>query len=249
MIIFLQARIFTNRYFFTFSLFSPAFLRVHNPGLLQLSSLGGCPRQAYPNPYRCIFVKLCTMQKRFHCVFTFTLPRKVKRSRPMADVICEKGGSLIARRIPYVTRPMVESILRFILSVKVGPSPVRPAKYATWRITVSSDRKRLLPFPRSCNVHRRSINPVHDRWDDWVNIRRCQECFVSQSGREWIYLVRRNTVYIGPRLLLKMDSNQMTISIIVCRCCSSILNAQIDFFYRFNAANQPERKRSALAAG
>jgi len=26
----------------------------------------------------------------------------------------------------------------------------------------------------------------------------------------------------------------MTISIIDCPCCSSILNAQIDFFYRFN---------------
>ena len=161
-IIFQQARIFANRYFFTFSLFSPAFLRVHNPGLLRLRPQSAA-RQAYPIPYRCIFVKLCTIQNRFHCVFTFVLPRKVKRSSPRADVICENGGSLIARRIPYVTRPMVESILRFILSVKVGPSPVRPAKYATWRITVSSDRKRLLPFPRSCNVHRRSINPVHDR--------------------------------------------------------------------------------------
>jgi len=32
-----------------------------------------------------------------------------------------------------------------------------------------------------------------------------------------------------------MDSNQMCILTINCRCCSSILSAKIDFFYRFNA--------------
>jgi hypothetical protein len=55
--------------------------------------------QANPSPQRCIFFKLCTIQKRFHCVFTLLLPRNVKRSSPIADAIWANGGSLIASRM------------------------------------------------------------------------------------------------------------------------------------------------------
>jgi hypothetical protein len=51
-------------------------------------------------PYLTTFFRLWTIQNRFHWMFTFVLPRKVKRSRPMIWQILAKGGSAMATSRP-----------------------------------------------------------------------------------------------------------------------------------------------------
>ena len=70
--------------------------------------------QTYFGPYLATFFRLWTMQNRFHWIFTFFFPRKVKRSSPMIRQMWAKGGSAMATRRLYKARPATESILCFI---------------------------------------------------------------------------------------------------------------------------------------
>jgi len=49
-------------------------------------------------PYRCIFFKLCKVQKSNHWQFTFNFPLKVNQSSFIVCRICPKTGSTVPSR-------------------------------------------------------------------------------------------------------------------------------------------------------
>ena len=79
------------------------------------------------------------MQYNIHCAFTLCFPRSVKRSKRRVLRIFANTGSTVAMRRLYSARPSVESILRFILAVKVSGLPgAVPLKKHTCRTGVRS---------------------------------------------------------------------------------------------------------------